>query len=796
MNADANRPAQPGLDDRRHGPRWLIVLLAIAVAVVALVAFRKMRATESEFAWLRVPQRAVAAPPNAQRADTLPFAAGSLVRGNLLLITLDTTRADRLGFHGNSAIRTPVLDQLASRGVVFTHATAPTPTTLPSHASILTGLYPRTHGVRSNGMFRLDDDTLTLAELLREQAYQTAGFISAYVLDARFGLNQGFDLFNDDVHLDGINQHLGAAERSAATTTDHALAWLQSRGDSDQPFFAWVHYFDPHANYAPPEPFATTYSDNLHDGEIAFVDQQIGRLLAGLPDAETAPTLVVVTADHGESLAAHGEHTHGYLAYDVTLRVPLLFHVTHQPLASSYIAHRVSTVDIVPTVLALLGITGSTTFDGMDLTQPPPADRAIYAETYHGFMEYGWAPLLAVYQGDYKLIHGPDPEFYNVARDPFEHARIAAPAAPLHARLYTELRRLFGEEVTSNGTIEATTTVSPDELQRLQALGYVFAGGHDRSDDTPRPDPKDRIDLVNRIFEITCYYQPRGMIEETITRLEALTDRYPDAYAAWFNLATVYWEESRLAEAEGAFAECVALRPRAAESRYRLAQVRMADGRADEAVPLLEELLVTHPDHFEARRDLASALAAVGRLRDAAEHMRRAFELNPACPDCVPQLVRIYQESGWEKQLVELLSDALRQQPTLHRLRNALAGVHARAGRLQRAESVLREGLRVDPDNSFVRARLAWFLVNRPDSSNRDLPAARKLIAACPDPATLTDPAALLFIARTQDRLGERDQAATTADLALARAKQQGTEHLRSAIEDLILNLRSQPSPP
>ena len=340
---------------------------------------------------------------------------------NLLLITLDTVRADRLGAYGAAGAATPALDGMARAGVRFEQAIAAAPLTLPSHATILTGLPPTRHGLRHNGAGRLADPIDTLAERLRAAGYDTAAFVGAFVLDRRFGLDQGFALYDDEIPRGATAPHL-EAERPASAVVERALGWLAER--EGRPFFAWVHLYDPHAPYAPPEPFRSRFPAQPYEGEIAAVDAQVGRLLAEIESRGWSDrTLVAVAGDHGESLGEHGEATHGLLLYEATLRVPLLLRGAGLP-AGGVVRAPVGLTDLGPTLAGLLGRDMAPPQGGRDLSadlragrEPAPAD--LYSETEYP-RSFGWAALAALRRGGWKLIAGPRPELYDLSLDPDE----------------------------------------------------------------------------------------------------------------------------------------------------------------------------------------------------------------------------------------------------------------------------------------------------------------------------------------------------------------------------------------
>ncbi len=420
--------------------------------------------------------------PTLPVSSVLPIRQGALAGQNLLLVTIDTTRPDRLGFYGNTDIATPNLDRLAARSAVFTHALATAPTTLPSHASILTGRYPHHHGVRTNGLPPLEPDQTTLAEILSEHGYETAAFVSSFILEKQFGLAQGFTRYDDETHDEAAV--MGYSERRADRTTDRALEWL--RASRERPFFLWVHYYDPHASYAPPEPFEET-SANSYDGELAFIDQQVGRLLHGVTASSDQDALVVVTSDHGESFGEHEEQSHGFLVQEATLKIPLIITTTGGLAVPVRIDNLASQVDLMPTVLSLLGLPVPDGIDGVDLTEARKSPRAVVAETHYGETVYGWARLAAIYKGNFKYVDGPNPEFYDLAKDPAEQHNLFAQRGEEAHSLRRQLIEIRGQDAD-------TLRASPMELdrksiERLESLGYVAPAPWARTGSRAGPDP-------------------------------------------------------------------------------------------------------------------------------------------------------------------------------------------------------------------------------------------------------------------------------------------------------------------
>ena len=427
---------------------------------------------------------------------------------HVLLVTIDTCRADRIGCYDARADWTPVLDQLAKRGVTFTDATAPVPLTLPSHCSILTGLYPDRHGVRDNGSARLPDEAETLGEILRRAGWNTAGFLAAVPLERRYGTAQGLDLY-DDAFVQGpatgdLLNRLYTDQRPADVVVDAALPWIRDAATGPDPFFAWIHFFDPHSPQLPPPHIAQRVRSSPYDGEIAFVDEQIGRLLDGLGDA-LERCVVLVTADHGESLGEHDESSHGFFVYDASMRVPWIMTGPGLP-ESRRIDEPVSLVQVMPTLLDLLGLPIPDDLDGtstLPLLAGEPADPTpIYAESLFPRLNFGWSGSRSWRRGSWKYIEAPQPELYDLARDPAETRNLVSERAEVARELHRELRKFL-----ARGGELSSVSLEVDEQTRMQldALGYVGGEGIRRDDelwDFEAADPKEMIGLYHDLNEL------------------------------------------------------------------------------------------------------------------------------------------------------------------------------------------------------------------------------------------------------------------------------------------------------
>jgi arylsulfatase A-like enzyme len=537
---------------------------------------------------------------------------------NVLLVTIDTLRWDRLGAYGHASAATPVLDGLARRGVRFTTAIAHAPLTAPSHASILTGRNPLGHGVRDNGAFALPKEPRTLAEVFRDAGYSTAAFVSGFPLDHRYGFARGFETYDDRLQRGSDSRRAPYVERSAADVSRSALAWMKG---ARSPWLAWVHYFDPHAPYDPPPDLLARFAASPYDGEIASVDRELGALLKAA-DTGAYRTLVLVTSDHGESLGEHGEATHGVFVYDATLRVPFL-------LAGAGVARgRVSDVvargiDVLPTLVDYAGLAVPHGVDGRSLRPAANgkvmADAPAYAESLFCSLNLGWSELHALRSARYKLIEAPRAEFYDVVADPGELRDVldanAGEAEALRAGLRQALETRPPDAAHEPGT---------EARERLRALGYV--GGSAPSRPTGR-DPKDGIALVEQL--------ERGLAEAranpalAIDELTAFLAAEPDAPLARRHRAIAYQFAGRQNEAIADIRALEASGPLRLEDQTVLAESLRLAGRGKEALAVLDQAREANPQAPEPLLLRGRTLRALGRDDDARMALWQALKLDP-----------------------------------------------------------------------------------------------------------------------------------------------------------------------
>ena len=577
-----------------------------------------------------------------------------------MLVTIDTLRLDRLGVYGSTRGLTPALDRFAEGAASFTAAVTQVPLTLPAHAAILTGLHPARHGVRTNDGFQLESAVPTLAGALHDRGYATAAFIGGYPLRSTSGLSRGFDRYDDD-----FLRSAGAVERPADEVVHAAVAWIEER--RSQPFFAWVHLFDPHSPYTPPEPFATAHAGAPYDGEVAYTDAAVGRLFDHLRQLDLfSSAAIVVVADHGESLGEHGERTHGTFLYDATIRVPLLVKLPAGTTARA-IDVPVEASDLAPTIAALAGATLGAV-DGQNLLPllgggAGDPERLAYAESYYQNVLLGWSPLRAVRTRRWKFIEAPRPELYDVEHDPGEHQNRIGDRATLAAGLQRSLQSLpDAANPTARSTIGAADA-------RLRSLGYV-GGSTTATASTRAVDPKDRVDVwanieegIDRIdthpheaqqaFGRALQLDPgNGLAMKYLAdvsfragRVREARDGYRRALAAGFrhpdvfvNLASIAEREGQLDEARAALTDAVAIASGDADAWNRLGLLEMRRGDIDAARRAFSSAIAAAPDRAEPYYNLAIAERRAGNETAAQGRLQEALARNRAYPEAQYEL--------------------------------------------------------------------------------------------------------------------------------------------------------------
>jgi len=642
----------------------------------------------------------------------IPFAITGCARDerpNIVLITLDTTRADRLGAYGDNEARTPVLDALAARGVLFEHAYSPVPLTLPSHTTLMTGLSPSTHGIHDNTRFIVPDSLETLAERFRASGYTTGAFVSAFVLDSSFGLDQGFEVYHDDTHAKEDPLSLMVPQRPAEETTDDALAWLTQNRKA--PFFLWTHYYDPHTPRTPHAPFADEMDDS-YAAAIAYMDAQLGRLLEEIErSAEGRDTVILVVGDHGESLGEHREPTHGIVAYDSTLRVPLIA-VGLGFVPGTRSQHFVRTEDVAPSLLMAAGLALKEGTEGhplqSSLADPTPGERIAPFESLGPSLALGWAPLAGVRNSRWKYTAEPNPpELYDILADPGETQNRIAEQPEIAARLAARYAQIKPLQKSPAQRHELDPTVQA----QLAALGYVSAPQH--FEPGQQPDPRKAVATLGWVRRAKSLCNEEGRLADGIEALTILTEESSVRAVALRDLSMVYAAAGHTSKAIESLQALLVLTD-ALEVRIRLANLLLSDGHPDAALAILAEI-PTQPTGDPPSLVLAQgqALLALGRHEEAGKAAATVLQNEPGSDDALALASQARARRGKEQERAEIetLEALLEQPPTgVQRLPNTrllLATLLRREGRDRDAARVLEAANPPNPAHLRILVEIA-----------------------------------------------------------------------------------------
>ena len=566
---------------------------------------------------------------------------------NVILITLDTTRADRMGFLGSQRGLTPNLDTLARQSIVFTHAYAQVPVTTASHATILTGTYPQFHQVNDFGV-PLAEDVPYAPAIFHARGYHTAAFIGSLVLDPATRSAPGFDRGFDTFDAGFRRRHPGesryqSVERRGGEVVGHALAWLAQHPQG--PFFVWIHLYDAHDPYEAPEPYKTRYASVPYDGEVAYTDSVVGKFLTqlkarGLYDN----SLIAVMADHGEALGEHGEATHGIFLYDETIHVPLLFKLPGARSTGKRVDSRVELVDVLPTILQgtsvpvppevqghslLATLKTSTAKPGVSTDPAPIPDRPAYAESDYPHRTFGWSTLRALRTGKYLFIDAPRRELYDQAVDPTAARNLAPTSTAVTATLATQLEAFRNKTSTSKEAPKAN--VDPSLQEKLSALGYVASDNAS----APMPgvketgaDPKDKVEVVNLLHGAEMLKE-EGQFKEAVPLLQQTIALEPNLPIAYLQLGTAYSALKDYEKAIPVLRKAAEMRPDLTIPRYQLGSALFETGDFAGAVVQYEAVLARIPEWGEARFSLATTYARLDRLPDAIREYKKVIEVRP-----------------------------------------------------------------------------------------------------------------------------------------------------------------------
>jgi choline-sulfatase len=641
---------------------------------------------------------------------------------NLLLVTIDTLRADRLGCYGSRDVATPNLDRLAAEGALALDATVHAPLTRPSHVSLFTGRYPADHGIRDNIAPTLAEDVPTLATILSSAGFRTGAFVSSIVLSAQSGLNRGFGTYSARFEAGADDaRFLNTIQRSGQDTVADAIVWLRETRSDNARFAQWVHLYEPHDPYEPPEPYLSRYEGRPYDGEVAWTDELVGRLLGALESARAAPeTLVIVTSDHGEGLGDHDESTHGYFVYESTLRVPLIFRGPRIA-PGVRVAPTVRTVDVLPTLLELLGLpSGEQThgeWSGRSIARslaggPPPQEAAAYAESLTPLLHYGWSDLRSIRDGRWKYILAPRPELYDLKSDPAERVNLAAGQAARAGALRAALEAQLHAE--RRGPAERAT-VPPELLEQLGALGYVSPGAG-RGDAATGADPKDRLGerkLVNRLMRegLTALRERRFAV--SVDRLEGLVRRGIDSFEVNYYLGRALVGLERHRQAATHFARAVERLPASGAAHLALADAQIAAGDLDAALAALQRGQAAAPKHPELYEREAAVLRRRGRLPAAIAAYEKALALLPKDALIRVRLAEALRDHGDSTRAAALLEEAVKLDPDRASYWNSLGMILGGSGDLAGSERAFRAAVERDAANAQYRYNLGLALLRQ-----------------------------------------------------------------------------------
>jgi arylsulfatase A-like enzyme/Tfp pilus assembly protein PilF len=612
---------------------------------------------------------------------------------NVLLISIDTLRPDHLGCYGYEHIQTPNIDRLADEGYLFTDAIATVPLTLPSHASILTGLLPITSGVRDNGTFVLSDQFTTIAEVLSERGYATGAFVASFVMDSRFGLGQGFGVYSDEMQSYSQASTFQWPERRAEAVNDTACPWLRS---ATEPFFAFVHYYDPHDPYDPPEPYAAAYPGNPYDGEIAYTDSVVGELMETLKENDLYDnTLIVLVSDHGEGLNEHGESGHGVLIYDSTMKVALIVKLPKEyglggdleiPAKTDY---AVSLIDVFPTILDMLGIEEDHEVDGVSLVPVLEGDRIeprmLYFESMYAYFYFKWSQLRGVRHNKWKYILAPEEELYDMAADPAERNNLASSDAERAAELRANLNRMAARE--TEALESARESMTQEEVHKLMALGYL-AGGLPKLPANLEPEGQD----------------PKYMIEDLGTYL-------------WGGRK--FFDKGQFEEAAGMFGKLVLRDPGNPQAHVHLAKALMEIGEIEIAQKEFRKAIEIDSTHSSAFFPMANIMRQKGDLDRALFYLRLGAGVAMETPELLSSMGAVYVEKGQPDSAIKVLEKALEMDPKDPMALQNMGQAYLFKNQPEEAVHWFRATIEVQPRNVKALANIARFFIARgePDST-------------------------------------------------------------------------------
>ena len=734
-------------------------------------------------------------------------------RLNVILVTIDTLRADRLSSYGSEQVSTPHVDRFAREGVRFSNAATTVPFTLPAHSSIMTGTYPPFHGVRENVGYSLDETLPTLAEELSAAGWATGGFVSAFVLDSRWGIGRGFDHYRDDFQLDPTKPsvNVGQVQHDGRDTIEEAFAWLDE--PRDQPFFLWVHLFEPHDPYTPPEPYRSQYPDRPYDAEVAYTDSLIGLLREGLKSRGALDESVfILTSDHGEGLGQHGEGFHGYFIYDSTVRVPLILRLPFGDFEGQVVGEAISHVDILPTVLSIVGREVPAEVQGIDLLpailgREPESQREVYTESYYSLYHYNWAPLRSIRTRSEKFIETTNQELYLLREDAGEATNVVRENRDLARSLRDRLLAYSSGLKSSGDRPGGRPDLDTETLAQLRALGYLAgraSGGVDEDDGVERTDPKERIAVHRAIMEAQSLIgrgdeegaeeylraaldldasivdanqmlggiigrqadiaSSRGDAAEATELEQQALELYqralalnPEHQASLLGLATSYWRLGQLEEALVGFHRLQELAPYESNAAIAMSDIYADLDRLPDALRVVEAAAADELAPAWIHNQHGELLALQGRSRESAVHFQKAIAKNPEIGQAHFNLALTHEEASRIGDAVAAYEEAIRHAPYHFRAQFNLGRLYGELGRSEEHLEMWRAAIRSNPDFVLGYYHLAKLHMDRGDDLDRAELLAREGLRR--DPEGAFGPFGYFVLADILNRLGRLGEA-------------------------------------
>jgi arylsulfatase A-like enzyme/Flp pilus assembly protein TadD len=730
-------------------------------------------------------------------ASTAGGGATTDSRPNIVIISMDTTRADRLGCYGHHGGATPNIDRLAAEGLRFAQCVSPCPITLPAHATLFTGSYPFVHGARENTTYQLTPNNVTIAELAGLAGYRTFGVVGSTVLSRVTGIDQGFEQYVDlPAETSPDDEPLEDQTRRARDVTNEGLSFLDQAGDD--PFFVFLHYYDPHWPFAAPAEFAERFDDE-YLAEIAYTDAEIGRFRDALEAKRLRrQTFVILTSDHGEGRGDHGEDSHGYFVFDSTQHVPLIIWSPGAIAPGQVVQQQVRGIDVAPTVAALLGVPATPQMQGIDLLASNPnagqlADLPAYAESQMP-RALGYSQLRALRDGEWKYIHAPQPLLFHVAEDPGELTDLAAALPQRTAEMRSRLRGLIAESPDPPGSRAARHAISAERMQQLKALGYVGEDPEDEElaeqsasgDELDDFDPKG-IDPHLRADEIRFYNKAGTLIgrkqfdlaAEVLARAVRL---HPDSFVMWRQYADCLAEMQRPTETIEAYKRAFELGPEDAQLARKLARLLSGAGQRQQALDCLRKAVAASPDSAELNFDIGLVLKSSDRVDESIAYFEQAVRANPDHLQARMYLARAMEDSGRTDEAIEQYRQLTQLHPKAGGAYLAWSALQLRADRPAEAVTILSAGLEHMPGNPRLGEQLAWLLATCTDDAVRDGALAVRIAMQIRDQVKQPDAGLLDTLAAALAEAGEFEQAAELAGIAADAAGAAG----QVALEDLV----------